>query len=146
MLVFWANKRLASGSGITNWKHVEQIQAIGITHIVNLRRNRHGKKVKQFTNLWLPIRDDKKRRPQRFYRDALRFYSKAIRRRNSKIVAVCKRGLCRSPSLVYFLLRANGCSPKKARNTVVKARSRAHICRAYRECGELFLVSRRQGL
>ena len=37
MKVFWVSKRLAFGSAITTWGHVEQLQALGITHVVNLR-------------------------------------------------------------------------------------------------------------
>ena len=45
---------------------------MGITHIVNLRHGKHGKKVSEFKNLWLPFRDDKEPRPKWFYRDVVR--------------------------------------------------------------------------
>jgi hypothetical protein len=72
MQVFWVSKRLAFGSGVTTWSHVEKLQALGITHIVNLRHGKHGKKVSEFKNLWLPFRDDKEPRPKWFYRDVVR--------------------------------------------------------------------------
>ncbi len=38
-------KRLAFGSAITTWRHVEQLNALSITHVINLRRNKHGNTV-----------------------------------------------------------------------------------------------------
>src|ERR1700687_4979926 len=84
MKVFWVSKRLAFGSAITTWGHVEQLQALGITHIINLRHGKHSKKIREFESLWLPFRDDKKSRPNWFYRRALRFYQKAMRQPKSK--------------------------------------------------------------
>jgi hypothetical protein len=45
---FFTTKRLAFGSGIKTWRHVEQLQALGSTHVINLRFNHHGKKVRKF--------------------------------------------------------------------------------------------------
>jgi hypothetical protein len=141
MKVFWVNKRLAFGSAITTWGHVEQLQALDITHVINLRHGKHGKKVRQFKNLWLPFKDDMKPRPKWFYRDAIRFYMKAIRESDSKLFVMCHHGICRSPSLTYFLLRgASGFSHLRAQNAVLRVRPRAVIARAYRESGEIFLA------
>ena len=64
MKVFWVSKRLAFGSAITTWQHVEKLQALGVTHVINLRHGKHDKKVRQFKSLWLPFRDDKEPRPR----------------------------------------------------------------------------------
>jgi hypothetical protein len=138
MQVFWVSKRLAFGSAITTWGHVEQLQALGITHVVNLRHGNHNKKIRQFKNLRLSFRDDKKPRPNWFYRHALRFYLKAIRKPNSKLFIFCHHGLCRSPSLTYFFLRVDGFSPARAKSTVLKARKCARIVPAYQQSGEDF--------
>jgi protein-tyrosine phosphatase len=141
MKVFWVSKRLVFGSAIRTSQQVEQLRALGVTHVINLRHGKHGKKVREFKSLWLPFRDDMKPRPRWFYRDALDFYKRAMRRKNTKVLVMCHHGLSRSPSLAYFLLRgASGFSHSRAQNAVLRARSRATICRAYREGGEIFLA------
>jgi hypothetical protein len=67
MKAVFVTKRLAFGSGITKWRDVEQLERLGITHVINLRRNIHDKKVRQFECLWLPFNDDKQPRPRWFY-------------------------------------------------------------------------------
>ena len=138
MKAWFVTKRLAFGSAVTTWQHVEQLQALGITHIINLRHGKHGKKVREFESLWLPFRDDKKPRPNWFHRRALRFYRKAMRRPKSKILCMCHHGVCRSASLAYFLLREDGLSIAKAKSTVLKARPQARIVPAYWRSGEDF--------
>jgi protein-tyrosine phosphatase len=140
MKVFWVGKRLAFGSAITTWGHVEKLQALGITHVVNLRHGKHGKKIRQFKNLWLPFEDDMKPRPKWFYRRALRFYRKAMRKPRTKVFVMCHHGICRSASLAYFLLRASGADHFQAQRAILRVRPRAVVCRAYRESGEIFLA------
>jgi protein-tyrosine phosphatase len=139
MQAFFVTKRLAFGSEITTWGHVEQLQALGITHVVNLLSNKHGKKIRQFKNLRLSFRDDMKPRPHWFYRHALRFYKRAMRKPNAKVFVMCRLGICRSASLTYFLLRASGYGCARAENVVLRARPCAKIRRIYRECGESYL-------
>jgi protein-tyrosine phosphatase len=138
MKVFWVGKRLAFGSAITTWQNVVQLQALGISHVINLRHGKHGKKVREFKNLWLPFRDDRKPRPRWFYRDALRFYVKAMRQSDSKLFVMCHHGMSRSPSLTYLLLRLDGFSPARAKSTVLKARRCARLVPAYQRSGEDF--------
>jgi protein-tyrosine phosphatase len=142
--VFWVSKRLAFGSSIGTWEHVRRLHAMGLTHVINLRSSRRYRtKLRSFHRLWLPFPDDKEPRPARFYRDALRFYKRAIEGSNSKVFVMCHRGICRSASLTYFLLRASGCTQKRAEKTIQRVRPCAMICRAYRECGDKFLARHR---
>ena len=97
-----------------------------------------GKKVRQFKNLWLPFRDDKEPRPKRFYRQALRFYQKAMRKPNTKVLCMCHHGMSRSPAITYFFLRIYGFSPARAKSTVLKARKCARVVPAYQRSGEDF--------
>jgi Dual specificity phosphatase, catalytic domain len=145
LLVCFVNKRLAFGSGITSWRHVEQLQALGITHVINLRFNRHGKKEKSFKVLWIPFRDDKQPRPQWFYRKTWKFYSKAMKQPNSKMFIMCRVGICRSASLAYFLLRGSGMNCEEAHDVVVRTRRAASICKAYGAAGESWLSAHRSG-
>lgn len=144
MRVFWVSERLAFGSGIRSWRDVEKLQSLGVTHVINLRHNKHGKKVRQFKNLRLRFTDDKKLRPAWFYRRALIFYMRALGKRSSKVFVMCRAGICRSASLTYFLLRASGFTCTRAKKTVVRVRPCAIICPAYRECGEAFLSRARR--
>ena len=139
MQAFFVTKRLAFGSEITTWGHVEQLHTLGITHVVNLLSNKHSKKIRQFKNLQLSFRDDMKPRPRWFYRHALRFYKRAMRKPNAKVLVMCRLGICRSASLTYFFLRASGVGYAQAENIVLRARPCAKIRRTYRECGENFL-------
>jgi protein-tyrosine phosphatase len=144
MKVFCVSKRLAFGSAICSWQHVRQLHAMGFSHVLNLRSSKRYKtKLRSFHSLWLPFPDNKKPRPSWFYRDALRFYEHAARRSDSAVFVMCHHGICRSASLTYFLLRASGLASTRAQNAVLRVRPRAIICRAYRECGEQFLVDHR---
>lgn len=136
---FFVTKRLAFGSGITRWRDVRQLQRLGITHVINLRRNIHDKKVRQFECLWLPFKDDKRHRPRWFYRKALTFYVRTMRKRNAKIFVMCRLGICRSASLTYFFLRTSGKPETAARRLVIRARPWANVARGYRVSGEKFL-------
>ncbi len=139
MKAFFVNRRLAFGSAIKTWRHVERLRALGITHVINLRHSTHGRKVRQFRSLWLPFQDNKKPRPAWFYRRALRFYECAARQPNSKIFVMCHHGICRSATMTYFLLRSSGVGPNKAEAIVRRARPCVQIVRAYRESGEKYL-------
>ena len=142
MKVCFVTKRLAFGSAITKWSDVERLQEVGITHVINLRKNRHGKKVQQFEWLWLPFRDDKEPRPRWFYKRALGFYEHAMEQRKTRVFVMCRLGICRSASLTYFLLRSDGKTGLKARTLIRKARACAQISPAYRESGEMSLGTR----
>jgi protein tyrosine phosphatase (PTP) superfamily phosphohydrolase (DUF442 family) len=136
---FFVTKRLAFGSAITSWQHVEQLKRLGITHVINLRYNKHGKKLRQFRSLWLPFSDDKKPRPRWFYAQARSFFNRAFRRSNAKVFVMCRHGICRSPSLTYFFLRLSGESANRSKALVLEVRPCARIVLAYCESGERFL-------
>jgi protein-tyrosine phosphatase len=141
----FVNRRLAFGSAITTWAHVERFQALGFTHVINLRRNRHGKKIKSFKNLWLPFRDNKKPRPHWFYKQSRLFVEKAFRQRKTKVFVMCRFGVCRSASLTHFLLRLSGKNPNKSKALVLKARPCAVFGRTYVESSEEFVRRMRRG-
>src|ERR1700722_6601526 len=128
MKAYFVNKRLAFGSGIRTWRHVEQLRALGITHVINLRFNRHGKKEEAFKALWMPFKDDKQPRPRWFYRRAWTFYSKAMEQPNAKLFVMCRVGICRSASLTYFILRTSGMDVDAAQKIIARARPAASIC------------------
>jgi protein-tyrosine phosphatase len=139
MTAYWVSRRLAFGSAITTWGHVEQLKALGVTHVINLRHGKHSKKVREFKNLWLPFRDDMQSRPRWFYRRALRFYKRAMRKPNTKVFVMCHHGICRSPSLAYFFMRSSGKSSAKAERRIKRARPAARVVPDYRESGEKYL-------
>lgn len=139
MKAYWVGKSLAFGSAITTERHVEQLQALGVTHVINLRHGKHNKLVRQFKSLWLPFRDDEKARPMWFYRRALRFCSRASDDPKAKVFIMCHHGKCRSASLAFFFLRASGHEPAEAIALVRKARKQARVVRAYRYSCEKFL-------
>ena len=138
MTLYFVNPRLAFGSKVRTKKHVERLRALGITHVMNLRF-RQLRRLRAFRTLWLGFPDNAKPRPAWFYRRALKFYRKAMKEPDAKVFVMCRGGLCRSPSMVYFLLRTSGLDPKKAEAVVIQTRPRARVGRAYRESAEEFL-------
>jgi protein-tyrosine phosphatase len=135
---FFVSKRLAFGSAIKTKTHVRKLKLLGITHVINLRRS-NNKQIEKFSNLWLPFPDDLKPRPRWFYKRTLKFYRRAMKRRNSKLFVMCHHGICRSASLAYILLRHSGKSRNKAELTIRLARPTARVVPAYRESGEKYL-------
>jgi protein-tyrosine phosphatase len=136
---FFVSARLAFGSAIKTKTHVRQLQALGITHVINLRWSENNAKVRQFRHTWLPFHDDKKPRPRWFYKRSLKFYRKAMKKRGTKLFVMCHHGLCRSASLTYFFLRSSGKSPHNAERRVRSARMIAWVVPAYRESSEDYL-------
>jgi protein-tyrosine phosphatase len=141
--VFFVTKRLAFGSAITTWPNVELLQDLGITHVINLQRNKNTKKIRQFEWLWLPFKDDKKPRPRWFYKKALKFHKRAAQDRRRKVFVMCHHGRSRSASLTYFLLRASGIGSDKSESMIRKVRPCAKIVPAYRQCGEEYLLCKK---
>lgn len=138
MKAFFVSKRLAFGSAIKTKTHLKRLQALGITHVINLRRS-NNKRIQKFSNLWLPFPDDLKPRPRWFYRRTLKFYRKAMKRHDTKLFVMCHHGICRSASLTYFFLRHSGKSRNKAELRIKTARPAARVVPAYRESGEKYL-------
>jgi len=145
---FFVSKRLAFGSAIKTKTNVEQLGALGVTHIINLRWSQNNAKVRQFPHIWLPFHDDKKPRPRWFYKRTLKFYRKAMKQRDAKLFVMCHHGMCRSASLTYFFLRSSGKSRAKAELKIQGARPTARVVPAYRESGEKYLrrTNRQQGI
>jgi len=138
MVVFFVGKRLAFGSKATRLRHVERLRALGITHIIEVRKYR-AKKLDQFKRICLNFKDDARPRPQWFYSRALSFYKQAMRQPDSKVFVMCRAGRRRSANMTYFLLRASGVGPSEAEATIRRARPCIQIVRAYRESGEDYL-------
>ena len=138
MKAFFVSKQLAFGSAIKTKTHVKKLKALGITHVINLRRS-HNKQIQKFSNLWLPFPDDLKPRPRWFYKRTLKFYQKAMKQRDARLFVMCHHGICRSTSLTYFFLRHSGKSRNKAELKIKAARPTARVVPAYRESGEKYL-------
>jgi hypothetical protein len=139
MRVFWVSERLGFGSAVGSWRDVRRLHDAGFTHVINLRHCRgYRKKLRSFHRLWLPFPDDLEPRPAWFYRDALRFYKRAMECRTSKVYVMCHHGICRSASMTYFFLRLDGFSPARAKSTILKARGCARVAPAYQRSGEDF--------
>jgi protein-tyrosine phosphatase len=139
MRVYWVKGNLAFGSIIKTWRDVNSLRRLGINHVINLLKNRNGKKIRRFNSLWLPFRDDKKPRPKWFYKRALKFHKRACRKKGAKLLVMCYHGRSRSASLTYFLLRSSGVTPTTAESRIRAARSNAMLPRTYRDSCERFL-------
>lgn len=138
MRVFFVNARMAFGSAVKTEAHVEKLRALGITHVLSLRRYK-SRRAQRFQFLSLAFRDNGRPRPTWFYRDALKFYKGAMSKAESKVFVMCHHGMCRSPSMTYFLLRASGANQQEAERLVFKAKPKAKLRRGYRLSSEDFL-------
>ena len=125
---------------ISTWSDVEQLRDLGITHVINLLRNKNTKKIRQFTWLWLLFTDDKEPRPRWFYKKALKFHKRAMQKQDRRLFVMCHHGISRSASMAYFLLRASGLGSDNAESTIRRVRPCAKIVRAYRQSGEEYLL------
>jgi protein-tyrosine phosphatase len=143
MVVFFVGKRLAFGSKATRLRHVERLRALGITHVLDVRKYR-AKKLDQFKRICLSFKDDARPRPQWFYRRTLAFYKKAMSQPDSKVFVMCRAGRRRSANMTYFLLRASGVGPSEAEATIRRARPCIQMVRAYRKSGEEYLLQMKQ--
>ena len=139
MKAFFVSERLAFGSAIKTKTHVKQLQVLGITHVINLRWSGNNAKVRKFKHIWLPFHDDKKPRPRWFYKRSLKFYRKAMKHSDAKLLVMCHHGICRSASLTYFFLRSSGRSRVKAEHKIRSTRPMARVVPAYRESSEKYL-------
>lgn len=143
MIVFFVGKRLSFGSKATRLRHVERLRAMGVTHIIDVRKYR-AKKLNQFKRICLNFKDDARPRPQWFYTRALSFYKKAMSQPGSKVFVMCRAGRRRSANMTYFLLRASGVGASEAEARIRKARPCIQIVRAYRESAEAYLRGLKQ--
>lgn len=143
MVVFFVKKRLAFGSKATRLRHVERLRAMGITHIIDVRKYR-AKKLDRFKRICLNFNDDGRPRPEWFYSRALAFFKKAMRQPGSKVFVMCRAGRRRSANMTYFLLRASGIGQSEAEAKIRRARPCIQIVRAYRESGEQYLHRMKQ--
>jgi protein-tyrosine phosphatase len=132
------SERLAFGSAIKTKAHVKKLKALGITHVINLRRS-NNRQVQKFCHIWLPFPDDLKPRPRWFYKRTLKFYRKAMKQPDTKLFVMCHHGICRSASLTYFFLRHSGKSQNEAERWISSARPAARVVPSYRESGEKYL-------
>lgn len=143
MVVFFVGKRLAFGSKATRLRHVERLRAMGITHIIDVRKY-PAKKLNEFKRICLNFKDDARPRPQWFYSRALAFYKKAMSQPGSKVFVMCRAGRRRSANMTFFLLRASGIEPSEAEAKIRRARPCIQIVRAYRESSEEYLRGLKQ--
>jgi rhodanese-related sulfurtransferase len=142
LIVFFVSDRLAFGSKVRLNRHVEKLQGLGITHVIDAR-NYPSKKLRKFKTIHLNFKDDARPRPMWFYDRVLKFYQIAVRNPQAKVFVMCRAGRRRSASLTYFLLRAYGHEPSRARAIMLKARPCIQLVRAYIECGEHYLQNHR---
>jgi len=138
MIAFFVNEHLAFGSKVRLKRHVEKLQSLGITHVIDVRYY-PTKKLKEFRTIHLNFRDNAGPRPMWFYERAWKFYKSALKRPQPKVFVMCRAGRRRSASLTYFLLRASGVAKRKAEDDIKRARPCAQIVRSYRDSGEQFL-------
>src|ERR1051325_7628885 len=133
MEIGWANDRLAIGSAVESQRDARQVEACGITHVLNLRDgDKHPEHVmdeaqwfaKQGT-IYLnnPTHDDGQKKPPEWFKTSIDFVLHAlVADPKNKILVHCKDGTNRAPSTAYAVLQALGADSEHALEHVKDAR------------------------
>lgn len=124
-------QRVATGAEVSSQTHLDELRALGITHIINGRSEFNDaqvfKKDSGFCYLWNGVDDDGLTKPVEWFKKAIDFALPALALPNTKIYAHCAAGVNRGPSLAYAILRAQGLDAKLAMNLIKTNRPIAFV-------------------
>ena len=103
----WLTDRMAVGGGIWNARHMAEVAAAGVTHIIDMQiefddtdlARPHG-----ITVLWNPIDDDFQPKPPEVFQRGVDFALAALERDGSKVFVHCAAGVHRAPMMTLAIL------------------------------------------
>jgi len=103
----WLTDRMAVGGGIWNARHMAEVAAAGVTHIIDMQiefddtdlARPHG-----ITVLWNPIDDDFQPKPPEVFQRGVDFALAALERDGSKLFIHCAAGVHRAPMMALAIL------------------------------------------
>ena len=130
-------ERLFTGAGIANASDLSQLNAAGVTHIIDARDDFDDEALimasyPYMLYTWNPTADDGKHpKPPGWFHKAVLVAMLTMPSGGAKIFTHCAAGVNRGPSLAYAILRAMGLSKDEAYNMIKAKRPQAGI--AYRD-------------
>jgi len=103
----WLTDRMAVGGGIWNARHMAEVAAAGVTHIIDMQiefddtdlARPHG-----ITVLWNPIDDDFQPKPPEVFQRGVDFALAALERDGPKVFVHCAAGVHRAPMMALAIL------------------------------------------
>ena len=136
MKLTWCHNRLAIGSfsqesdGILP-DRLEDLDKVGITHIINCRRDsgsvRSLQVIRGVALLWNPIDDDGEPKPVTWFGRSIDFALGALASPRYKVCVFCYHGNNRSPSTALAILMAQGLNYRTAMTLIYQARPEAQV-------------------
>lgn len=121
--------RIAVGGEIKSLFDVRRIAAQGITHVLNVRTNQDEVPLVLKAGLQYaanPTKDkDEKIKPAAWFKSSFDVIFGCLADPGTKILVHCQEGRNRSPSTIYFFLRAIGIDKKTAAGMITDARPEA---------------------
>jgi hypothetical protein len=122
----WVTARIAVGGAVESLYDVRKIAADGITHILNVRTNQDEVEWVLKVGLQYAANPTKKQHedpaPPGWFKSSFDIIVGALADPGAKILVHCQKGEDRSPSTVYFFLRAIGLDEDIAEEMITDAR------------------------
>lgn len=118
MRIKFITDQIAVGGAINTPKTMQQVEKMGITHIINLDQICCG--VDYIETLHYYIRDDGSKRPPRYIASCIAFALDVLNEPSNKLFIHCAAGRRRSTSIAYAVLRALGYSSEAAETLIIK--------------------------
>ena len=140
----WVTDRIAVGGGIWFEKHMIEVVAAGITHIVDMQIEFDDTQLAEpygVQVLWNPTDDDFQAKPAALLQRGVDFALAALEDPESKVYIHCAAGVHRAPMMTLAVLRAMGWSLDDALGTIEERRDVVDFADVYVRSVEEFMKS-----
>jgi len=140
----WVTDRIAVGGGIWFEKHMIEVVAAGITHIVDMQIEFDDTQLAEpygVQVLWNPTDDDFQAKPAALLQRGVDFALAALEDPESKVYIHCAAGVHRAPMMTLAVLRALGWSLEDAVGTIEERRDVVDFADVYVRSVEEFMKS-----
>lgn len=123
----FVTRRLATGAGIYSPQDVRDLQAKGVTHILDCRieariSDRMAEEFPEVGYFNNGCDDDGKPKSVEYFRRSIEYGLWVLSQPNTVLYVHCAAGINRGPSSAYAILRAQGLSPNQAWNLLKSTR------------------------
>jgi len=140
----WVTDRIAVGGGIWFEKHMIEVVAAGITHIIDMQIEFDDTQLAEpygVQVLWNPTDDDFQAKPAALLQRGVDFALAALEDPESKVYIHCAAGVHRAPMMTLAVLRALGWSLDDALGTIEERRDVVDFADVYVRSVEEFMKS-----
>jgi protein-tyrosine phosphatase len=139
--VSWPTKRVATGAALHGPADAQELVALGVTHVVDLRAELddapYFARTPSIVYVWNPAADDGLPKPDAWWKVSIEFSLAALARQHTKVYLHCAQGVNRGPSTAYAVLRAEGFGPLIAERLIRQVRPQVHL--AYKDGADAYV-------